>query len=241
MQGGTNATGNKASINFVRRAKFLKGAVIDTDGASLGKLFFQKNNTLEYGKVKIDSNELLQKFLYNIHYWGVGDKKLLALIHPNYESSVFNGINVQTSFAEISHQVRPLTLVYGLAMPPFFRNVSDINATPIEEYLDQDSTLVQALEKELVDNMYGAIQINQFLESYKGKYPILTTYAEHVYSSFYVAKLNREKGRDEGLSIHFQKIGPSERAALYKGDDFIQCYKITKVSDDEIKVERLKV
>ena len=241
--GGTNATGNKASINFVRRAKFLKGAVIDTDGASLGKLFFQKNNTLEYGKVKIDSNELLQKFLYNIHYWGVGDKKLLALIHPNYESSVFNGINVQTSFAEISHQVRPLTLVYGLAMPPFFRNVSDINATPIEEYLDQDSTLVQALEKELVDNMYGAIPINQFLESYKGKYPILTTYAEHVYSSFYVSKNPRVSTgiRKKKLKDFCILKSDNEREILYKGNDFIQCYEIEKISDYEIKVERLKV
>ena len=239
---GTNATGNTPSINFVRRAKFLRGAVIDTDGASLEKLFFQKNNTLEYGKVNTN-NGLLQNFFYNIYYWGVGDKKLLALIHPNYESSVYNGIKVQTSFAEISHQVRPLALVYGLAMPPFFRKVSDINAVPIEECLDQDSTLGQALEKELVDNMHGAIQVNQFLESYKGKYPISTTYAEHVYSSFYVSKNERVS-----TGIKRKELGgfcilksDKERENLYKGNDFIQCYEIEKISDYEIKVERLKV
>jgi hypothetical protein len=31
-----------------------------------------------------------------------------------------------------------------------------------------------------------------------------------------------------------------ERDDLYKGNDFIQCYEIEKISDYEIKVERLK-
>jgi len=237
----TKRVGNNEQINFEKRAKFFKAAVIDTDGASLEKMFSQKNNTLEFGKINTN-NGLLQNFFSNIDYWGTDDKKLLVVIHPNYESSIFNGIMERPNFDEIAHHIHPLTLTYGLEMPPFFRRDDVTKFLPIEDYLDQDPAIRRALERELANNIYATIQSNQFLETYRGEYPLSTTYAEHVYSSFYVSKNPRSSTKRKRKVLEDFCIPKSdkERDDLYKGNDFIQCYEIEKISDYEIKVERLK-
>ena len=95
----------------------------------------------------------------------------------------------------------------------------------------------------LTNELRGKMHAYIPYEFYKSKSPkkISALYCERVYSSFYASKTERNKGKQHVKFSFCKKISPSERAALYKGDDFIQCYKITKVSDDEIKVEQLKV
>jgi hypothetical protein len=235
----TNTIGNKARIDFVKRAKYFRGAVIDTDGASLEKLFFQKNYTLEHGKINT-SNILLNNFFRNIPYWTVGDKKLLVIIHPNYEYSIFNGIKEQTSFSDIDYFIRQTSLVYGLAIPPFFRVHSKSYTKPIIDYMDQDSALRLALLKELSSKMHVSNLTNQIFNNYKGKYPAATTYSDHVFTSFYISK-NPRKGKRKDLDKFCISKSDKERQELFNGNDFIQCYEIEKISDYEIKVEQLKV
>ena len=96
------------------------------------------------------------------------------------------------------------------------------------------------VKTELKSKMYARIPHEYYRERGDKCMSTTSTYCELVYSSFYGSKTDRSLRKSKPIK-HFQEISPSERAALYKGDDFIQCYKIKKISDDEIKVERMKV
>ena len=235
--GNKRKISNSEILDIPKRTKCLKAAVIDTDGAVLEELFKSQKFCLQYRKI-ITTNSLLQRFFENIHHWGVDDHKYLVAIHPNFETSKYTGVKTGMSFDSFGKRLQSCVLGYGFLFPSYFRAE---NRKEIHEFIDADKDIQSILTNQLESKMHAYIPY-EFYKKRKEKCKATTaSYCEQVYSSFYAAKLNRKKGSSEGLSIHFQKISPSERAALYKGDDFIQCYKITKVSDDEIKVERLKV
>jgi hypothetical protein len=106
--------------------------------------------------------------------------------------------------------------------------------------MDQDSALRLALLKELSSNMHVSNLTNQIFNNYKGKYPAVTTYSDHVFTSFYISKYPR-KGKRKDLDKFCISKSDKERQELLNGNDFIQCYEIEKISDYEIKVEQLKV
>jgi hypothetical protein len=240
--------GNEEEPDPVTRTKFFKAAVIDSDGSLLDLLFSQKMNLLEYGKI-ISTNLLLQRFFTNIFYWEIGDKKILVLIHPNYESSIYKGIKAQARFDDISPHVRSCTLGYGLEIPPFFRrnpleNSPSWSSPPIEEHFDMDPEFRLFLENKFQEKMYGTIHCEHDLENYRGEIPISTTYCEQVFSSFYISKNPRKSTntkKPKKIKDFFNPKSDEEREEFYNGDDFIQCYEIEKVSDHEIKVKQLKV
>ena len=228
---------NSEILDIPKRTKCLKAAVIDTDGALLQELFKSQKFCLRYGNI-ITTNALLQRFFENIHYWGVDDHKYLVAIHPNFETSQYTGVKTGMSFDSFRKRLQSCVLGYGFLFPPYFRNE---NVIRIYKFIDADKDIQSILTNQLKSKMHAHIPY-EFYKQRKEKCKAATTsYCELVYSSFYAAKLNRISQKSEGFNELFKKISPSERAALYKGDDFIQCYKITKVSDAEIKVEQLKV
>lgn len=228
---------NSEILDIPKRTKCLKAAVIDTDGALLQELFKSQKFCLRYGNI-ITTNALLQRFFENIHYWGVDDHKYLVAIHPNFETSQYTGVKTGMSFDSFGKRLQSCVLGYGFLFPPYFRNE---NVIRIYKFIDADKDIQSILTNQLESKMHAHIPY-EFYKQRKEKCKATTTsYCELVYSSFYAAKLNRILKKEEGLTKLFKKISPSERAALYKGDDFIQCYKIKKISGDEIKVERLKV
>lgn len=224
--------GTSALLNVPKRTKCLKAAVIDTDGARLEELFKAQKFSLQYRKI-ITTNELLQRFFENIHYWEVNDHKYLIAIQPNFETSEYTGIQDDAEFGSFGKRILPCTLAYGYEIPPFFR-IKKIN-----NFIDRNTEIQSMLTNELRGKMHAYIPY-EFYKS-KSRKKISALYCERVYSSFYASKRERNKGKQHVKFSFCKEISPSERAALYKGDDFIQCYKITKVSDDEIKVEQLKV
>lgn len=224
--------GTSALLNVPKRTKCLKAAVIDTDGARLEELFKAQKFSLQYRKI-ITTNELLQRFFENIHYWEVNDHKYLIAIQPNFETSEYTGIRDDAEFGSFGKRILPCTLAYGYEIPPFFR-IKKIN-----NFIDRNTEIQSMLTNELRGKMHAYIPY-EFYKS-KSRKKISALYCERAYSSFYASKRERNKGKQHVKFSFCKEISPSERAALYKGDDFIQCYKITKVSDDEIKVEQLKV
>ena len=228
---------NSEILNIPKRTKCLKAAVIDTDGALLEELFKSQKFCLQYRKI-ITTNSLLQRFFENIHHWGVDDHKYLVAIHPNFETSKYTGVKTGMSFDSFGKRLQSCVLGYGFLFPSYFRAENRIE---IHKFIDTDKDIQSILTSQLKSKMHAYIPYEFYKQRKEKCKGATTSYCEQVYSSFYAAKLNRKTGNTQGLSKHFQKISPSERAALYKGDDFIQCYKIKKISDDEIKVERLKV
>ena len=224
--------GTAAILNVAKRTKCLKAAVIDTDGALLEELFKVQKFFLQYRKI-ITTNTLLQRFFENIHYWEVNDHKYLIAIQPNFETSEYTGIRDDAEFGSFGKRILSCTLAYGYEIPPFFR-INKIN-----NFIDRNTEIQSMLTNELRGKMHAYIPY-EFYKS-KSHKKISALYCERVYSSFYVSKRNRSNGKQKHKFSFCKEISPSERAALYKGDDFIQCYKIKKISDDEIKVERLKV
>ena len=224
--------GTSAFLDVPKRTKCLKAAVIDTDGALLEELFKAQKFSLQYRKI-ITTNELLQRFFENIHYWEVNDHKYLIAIQPNFETSEYTGIRDDAEFGSFGKRILPCTLAYGYEIPPFFR-IKKIN-----NFIDRNTGIQSMLTNELRGKMHAYIPY-EFYQN-KSRKKISALYCERVYSSFYASKTERNKGKQHVKFSFCKEISPSERAALYKGDDFIQCYKITKVSDDEIKVEQLKV
>lgn len=224
--------GTSALLNVPKRTKCLKAAVIDTDGALLEELFNAQKFSLQYRKI-ITTNDLLQRFFENIHYWEVNDHKYLIAIQPNFETSEYTGIRDDAEFGSFGKRILPCTLAYGYEIPPFFR-IKKIN-----NLIDRNTEIQSMLTNELRGKMHAYIPY-EFYKS-KSRKKISALYCERVYSSFYASKRERNKGKQHVKFSFCKEISPSERAALYKGDDFIQCYKIKKISDDEIKVERLKV
>ena len=224
--------GTSAFLDVPKRTKCLKAAVIDTDGALLEELFKAQKFSLQYRKI-ITTNALLQRFFENIHYWEVNDHKYLIAIQPNFETSEYTGIRDDAEFGSFGKRILACTLAYGYEIPPFFR-IKKIN-----NFIDRNTEIQSMLTNELRGKMHAYIPY-EFYKS-KSRKKISALYCERVYSSFYASKRERNKGKQHVKFSFCKKISPSERAALYKGDDFIQCYKIKKISDDEIKVERLKV
>ena len=247
--------GNKEFLDIKKRTKWLQAAIIDTDGALLDELFKSQKYILQFRKI-ITGNGLLRDFFENIHYWSVSDVKYLVAIHANYETCKYGGLKnevnivndelveetVDNTFKQFGPRLHPMTIGYGFHLPPFFRNnrFEEDQIARITRFLDDEEEIQSMVEKQLRSKMYARIQHEYYRERRDKCVSTTSTYCELVYSSFYASKTDRHLKTSKPIK-HFRKISTSERAALYKGDDFIQCYKITKLSNDEIKVERLKI
>lgn len=229
--------GNSEKLEIPKRTKCLKAAVIDTDGALLEELFKSHKFCLQYRKI-ITTNGLLQTFFQNVHHWEVNDHKYLVAIHPNFETSKYTGIKTGMQYSDFGNRLLSCVLGYGILFPPYFRSE---NRLELYKFIDADKDAQSQLTNQLKNKMHAYIPYDFYKQRREKCRGTVTTYCEQVYSSFYVSKTSRKTGSKSESFRFCQKISPSERAALYKGDDYIQCYKITKVSDDEIKVERLKV
>jgi hypothetical protein len=230
--------GTSEPLDIPKRTKSLKAAVIDTDGALLEELFKSQKFCLQYRKI-ITTNSVLQRFFENIHYWEVNDHKYLVAVHPNFETSQYTAVRTGMTFDNFGKRILSCTLGYGFLIPRFFRNPGGAKA--IYSFIDSDEDTKLILENEFKKKLHAYIPYESYKHRKEKCKDFSASYCEQIYSSFYAAKTNRTTGKAEGFSKYFQKISSSERGALYKGDDFIQGYKIKKVSDDEIKVERLKV
>ena len=224
------------NIDLVKRTVCFKAAVIDTDGAALQEFFKIHNYKLLYRNI-LTSNSLLQRFFQNIYYWRVDDYKFLVAVHPNYETSIYGGVKKGMVFEDFGKHLQPTTLGYGYAMPPFFRD----NRLGIREFIENIETFQVLLTNQFQDKMYGHVPHEVFNQHQEGHKQVDSSYCQFVLPGFYASKLDYEKGKYGNLSRIFEKISLKQRTELYKGDEFIQCYKIKKVSEDEITVEPLDI
>ena len=247
------------SAEKTRMSRKLKAIVSDTDGLQMNQLF-DLHPKLSFGKI-ITTNTLLQNFFYCIKYWGVGDKKGLMLVNPNFESAVYGYANPEFPQSELIDYTGDSTVGYGWQLPPFFRDspllLEDPNVSGTEEVvettrIETNSRLFpirkeldsnKALQKTVLEGYSKSLSITvpDISSTFRAvqRYPKSTSYCEALFVNFYLSKKHRPTRKNNG---DFSKMcipkTTDEVEVFYK--DSIQFYEIKKISESEITATLVK-